>query len=380
MNPFRPSEIHPSPPLARRVLNDSTDPTVSVEFPLAKEPALSERMIDASRTGGGGGFSLDVRRLDLPLPVRSHADRLYAAIRKIYAKYGVSSVAELHAKIASGDKPRNLKPGELKSDSAELSKLVDKLQGLLERKAFAPGEEFEAKKETLYESERAKLSEFFERGIEVPPLPEEITLERMERWEALGLEIHYLPPIDMSKEGDLKKWVKPNFKNIDQPKLPPDAMLLPGRWVLVDGRKKPIYESGNQDYENDGCFLGPVFEELRKKGLVENHENPRSRFNVSPKELEKPEVVAAFAQAMGLEPGQVSLPRMVEFNILGNVHHPEWGQPPSDCGEWFADKYQAGQRRLDGGGSGRGGLACVSWRVPVDRRDGVGFRPLGRFS
>ena len=330
--------------------------------------------------GQNGGVEFETRRSELPLPVRSHADRLYAAIKNIYAKYGVSSVAELHAKIASGKKPRNLKPGELKSDSAELSRLVDKLQGLLERKGFAPGEEFEAKKEMLYETERAKLSEFFEREIQVPPLPEEITLERMERWEALGLELHYLPPIDMAKEGDLKKWVKPDFKNVDPSQFPKDVMLLPGRWVLSDGRRKPRYENGNQNYENDGNFLGPVLEMLRKKGLIENFKHPRSRFNVSPEELEKPEVAAAIAQAMGLEPGQVSLPRMVEFNVIGNIHHPEWGQPPSDCGEWFADKYQARQRRLSGGLSDDGGLAYVNWCDPVDRGDDVGFRPIGCFS
>ena len=329
--------------------------------------------------GGEEGLGFETRRSSLTPLVRFYADRLYAAIKKIYTKYGVTSVAELHAKVASGNKPKNLKPGELKSDSAELSKLVDRLRGLLERKGFAPGEEFEERKESLYETERAKLSEFFEREIEVPPLPDEITQERMERWEALGLELHYLPPIDMSKEGDLKKWVKPDFKNIDPSQLPKDAMLLPGRWVLVDGRKKPKFDSGNQGYENDANFLGPVLERLREDGVIENFRHPESRFDVSPEELEKPEVVVAFAQAMGLEPGQVSLPRTVEFNVLGNVHHPEWGEPPSDCGEWFADKYKAGQGRLKGGDSGGGGLADVGWHFPDARHGNVGFRLLGRF-
>ena len=160
--------------------------------------------------------------------------------------------------------------------------------------------------------------------------------ELMERWEALGLELHYLPPIDMSKEGGLKKWVRPDFKNIDPSQLSPDAMLLPGCWVLVDGRKKPEYdESGNQNYGNDGNFLGPVLEKLRKKGLVEKSERPMSRFSVSPEELEKPVVAAAIAEAMGLGPGQVSLPRMVEFNVLGNLHHPEWGGPLRTAGNGF---------------------------------------------
>ena len=93
-----------------------------------------------SKRENEGGIDFEVRRSDLTPIVRSYADRLYASIKKIYAKYGVSSVAELHAKIASGQKPKNLKPGELKSDSAELSKLVADLKSALEKNAIPEGE------------------------------------------------------------------------------------------------------------------------------------------------------------------------------------------------------------------------------------------------
>ena len=90
--------------------------------------------------GQNGGVEFETRRSSLTPIVRSYADRLYASIKKIYAKYGVSSVAEMHAKVASGDKPRNLKPGELKSDSTELAKLVENLKSALENDAIPEGE------------------------------------------------------------------------------------------------------------------------------------------------------------------------------------------------------------------------------------------------
>ena len=86
------------------------------------------------------GLVYETRRSDLTPLVRGYADRLYASIKKIYAKYGVTSVAELHAKVASGQKPRSLKPGELKSDSAELSKLVGNLKSALEMNTVPEGE------------------------------------------------------------------------------------------------------------------------------------------------------------------------------------------------------------------------------------------------
>jgi len=135
-NPFGTSEIHPNPPLSRRELTETTNTKGMMEFPLAS----SKGGFASGEKGGGGGFSLDIRRSELSPTVRSHADRLYAAIKNIYAKYGVTSVAELHAKIASGQKPKNLKSGELKTDSTKLSKLVEKLKYALEKNAVPKDE------------------------------------------------------------------------------------------------------------------------------------------------------------------------------------------------------------------------------------------------
>jgi len=312
---------------------------------------------------------------DLNVPVQSYVKKLHASLMEIYKKYEVSNKKELAEKIRNGsvsveDRERAIELVTLMRDCGKKNKIV--------------GREFEA---PIIEHERQKLKEFFGRDIEVPPLPEEITPERIEQWEKQKLELHYLPPIDMSKEDELKNWIKPNFQNIEKSDLPQDAMVLPGCWVLVDGREKPHYQQGsNQQYKDDQDFLGPVLEELRNteespgKYLIKKYRKPHSRFNISPEELEKPEVKAALAKACGLESDQFSLPRMIEFNVLGNIHHPEWGEPPSNCSEWFSDKYMAGRGRLRGGLSGHGGLADVGWRDPGYRYDVVGFRALGRFS
>ena len=229
----------------------------------------------------------------------------------------------------------------------------------------------------IMEHEQQKLHDFFGRDIEVPPLPEGITAEQVQAWEAQHLKLHYLPLIDMSKE-DIEGWIKPDFKYLTESDLPKDAMLLPGSWLLVDERPKPKYESGNQQYDNDTDFLGPVLEELRQKGLIQSFKHPGSRFYISPQELENPAVIEAIARAYNLKPEQITLPRMIEFNVLGNIHHPEWGE--SNCSEWFSDQYKAGLERLYGGRSDYGGLAYVYSLDPDDRNDFIGFRALGRFS
>jgi len=130
-------------------------------------------------------------------------------------------------------------------------------------------------------------------------------------------------------------------------------------------------------YVADEDFLGPVLEDLRNRGLIENYQNSQSRFNISFSELEKPEVKKALAKACGLEPDQISIPHMIEFNILGSIHHPEWGD--SNCTEWFADKYDSGKKVLTGGSCQDGGFAHVTDTGPDNRPARNGFRLVGRF-
>jgi len=83
----------------------------------------------------------------------------------------------------------------------------------------------------------------------------------------------------------------------------------------------------------------------------------------------------AFAKALDLKPGQASLTETIVWNVLANIHYPEWGT--TDTHEWQKETLGSGLRLMSGY-SDDGGASNVRWD---DRPGGrVGFRPLGRFS
>src|SRR3989344_5023930 len=209
----------------------------------------------------------------------------------------------------------------------------------------------------LREEEAATLKAFFGESITVQPLPHEITPERIKNWEAMGFELHYLPPMDMTEDADFPGWEKKPrrwfYEEIADGRIAKDATMLPGAWLLVDGRQKPDYAKGAQMYDHD----------------------PRSRFGLSPADFTKPEVMNAFAKALDLKPGQASLTETIVWNVLANIHHPEWGT--TDTSEWQKETRGSGGR-LVSGGSDLGGASDVLWHGRPSEY--VGFRPLGRFS
>ena len=242
----------------------------------------------------------------------------------------------------------------------------------------------EALNTPLMKQEAATLSAFFGESVTVPPLPREITPERMKNWEAMGFELHYLPPIDMTEDADFPGWEKKPrswfYEEIAAGHIAKDATLLPGAWVLVDGRQKPNFAKSAQMYDHDP--LAPVLEDLNRRGLISQSDyygkkklDPRSRFGLSPEDFTKPEVMNAFAKALDLKPGQASLTEAIVWNVLANIHHPEWGTTNTD--EWQKETPGSGERLISGY-SDLGGASYVSWSGRPS--EGVGFRPLGRFS
>ncbi|HWQ99944.1 MAG TPA: AAA family ATPase [Candidatus Methylomirabilis sp.] len=225
----------------------------------------------------------------------------------------------------------------------------------------------------LREQESRKLSAFFEKTIDVPPLPAEITPDRLENWEKLGLELHYFPAEDMTNDRKLKAWTKkPNgwfYDQIANGQLPSSATQLPEGWFVVDGRKKPAYTNGDQIYDNDP--LAPVLAELNLRGLIAS----KTRFSLHPTDFDRPEVMQALAEAIDLDPDQCTPTEEIVWNVLANIHHPEWGM--TDTYEWQKESMTSGERLLSGGSS-FGGATDVDARDRAD--DDVGFRPLGRFS
>ena len=272
------------------------------------------------------------------------------------------------------------------AEELRFTRLVEEMKGMVVAKeSQESGPEFRE----LIDREKEKLKEFFGEEIEVPPLPSEITPKRYEEWKEKGLELHYLPPVEMKEDSDFPGWEKkpgkrhtPHaqwgiefFDAIKNGDLPADAATLSGAWTLIDTRRKPQYNSANQRYEDDP--LGPVLEALRKKNFIADFKVKGSRYDISPEEFEKPEVRAALAEALGIPVEALHLPRAIDYNYIGNAFYPEWGE--TDTYEWFEDVYK-GQHRLYGGDSDGGGLSHVSWIGAASRYASIGFRPLGRFS
>ncbi len=270
-----------------------------------------------------------------------------------------------------------------------VQKKVEKVLGEAQKEQRKTPESLAEFRELL-EQEAEKLREFFGYDVEVPPLPDEITPERYEKWKEMGFELHYLPNEELGEERDLPGWKKkpgtrytPDknwgiefFDEVKNGNLPKDALKLPASWILVDGREKPQYQDGKQKYADD--VLAETLEDLRKRKIITDFKTKDSRFNISWDELNKPEVKKAIAEALDVPPESLRLPRAIEWNYMGNVYYPKWGE--TNTWEWFEDSYQKGTRRLDGGSSRHGGLSYVRWDAPDDRHDSLGFRPQVVFS
>ncbi len=238
----------------------------------------------------------------------------------------------------------------------------------------------------LIEREKASLRTFFGYEIAVPPLPDEITPERYEKWKKIAFELHYLPAEKMGKGRQLPGWKKkpPNsfYVRIQNGELHPNSIVLPGAWALVDTREKPQSQDGKQMYQDD--VLAKVLENLRQKKVIPEFKVQGSRFGISWHELHNPEVKKAIAEALDVSEEFLRLPYAIEWNYLGNAYYSKWGG--TDTAEWFEDIYEyprpKGEKRLldedrlFGGNSSGGGLSSVALDLPLQRDDQVGFRPL----
>jgi len=111
----------------------------------------------------------EIRLPDLKPQVQSYIAGLKKNLFAIYAKYEVKNRDELAAKVREG-----------KVDTKDSDKAIELLKVINEcgRQDKIVGREFEVR---LIEQESQKLEKFFGRKIEVPPLPAEISQERIEQ-------------------------------------------------------------------------------------------------------------------------------------------------------------------------------------------------------
>ena len=208
-------------------------------------------------------------------------------------------------------------------------------------------------------------------------IPQEVSniLQRAERSGIDIFEVYHLSGVTLTQDTRIEGWdEKPDdwyWGQIRNRKISRGAAKLSDVWVLVDKTQKPDYKDGNQLHEKDP--FGPLLEQLRKEKKIQSMKGvPKtSRFGISHDELAQI-VLPEIAKLLEIESSAVRLPNEIEFNVIGNFKHPEWGK--TNTWEWFDDKFVDGGR-LIGGGSGLGGLAHVSnWSG--FHHDSIAFRPL----
>jgi len=215
--------------------------------------------------------------------------------------------------------------------------------------------------------------------------------EKLMAWLALGLEPHFLPKVEMSREVQFPGWkVKPNdwfWQQLQAGKILRDrngelvaakVVKLEGITVLIDTRLKPRYKSGKQMWESD-TLLGPILIQLREKEKIAKYEygTQGSRFGVSADEWED-EVKPALAGKIGLEPSQPRFERVIEASAIPQLYHYMLRKEDGKTNTWvWYDEYFGGRSsRLRGGDSGNGGLAGVDWSGARNNWGDGSFRPL----
>lgn len=300
----------------------------------------------------------------------------------------IREIIAMQEAVAAGDQARlaGLKRLRADVDYAESEGFLD--ASLPQAKPLTPTSEAviplptkDQLREQLVLKEKDALSHFFGKDIVVPEPPVELlsTLERFEELRVTGFEPHFLPEVVLKEKSAFPGWkVKPEkwfWQRLKDGSIEKAAATLQEGWYLVDGRTKPNYNDGKQYYENDGVIQATIHE-LREAGKIQTLRSvPKdSRFGASPNEIEGI-ILPEFVRNTEAE-GIVRNMRYIEFNVFGNIHHPEWGN--TNTGQWFSDKFSDGGR-LIGGGSVFGGLANVRDVWSDARFDGTGFSPAVEF-
>lgn len=217
--------------------------------------------------------------------------------------------------------------------------------------------------------------------------------KRIQEWQKLGLEPHFLPEVVMSEDTKFNGWkIKPKkwyYQKVAERKVlrQQDGKLvteieikLEGIIVLIDTRLKPVYRDGKQMWENDN-LLGEIIERLRKEGKIAKYDyGPQSsRFGVSTDKADSEwgwNVKPALAGLLGLEVLQVRLERMIEANVIPQLypHMPRRKDGKTNTWVWYEEFFKGRVYRLGGGNSGYGGLAHV--RLSYYDWPNLSFRPL----
>lgn len=227
--------------------------------------------------------------------------------------------------------------------------------------------------------------------IDIPRLPEYVTPEVIKNLENYGMELRFIPQLDLQQNFLRSKNVsdyltelstryphwKPYEQLTDQEKTDHTVVrnlrdwywqqvkankvnfpILPGVWMAVETMEKPAY--GNQY---------PTSQLTTEMGLSD-------RFNVTWNKAK--EAINNTKQDVlrnaGLLPGQKQMRMLtaLEWNLLAN--RDGWGA--TNTYEWVEDEFRGSgaSRRLIVGYSGSGGTADADWNRPDSSLGNIGFR------
>lgn len=214
----------------------------------------------------------------------------------------------------------------------------------------------------------------------------------LSRWQGLGLEPHYLPPVTMSQDASFPGWkIKPEnwyYKKVAEGEIlrrqpdgfvsDPEAFQMEGVTVLIDTRLKPPYEDGKQMFKNDN-LLGQIIKRLRRKNKIAAYRyGPQdSRFGVSAEEWEK-YIKPVLAEFLDVEASRVRLERAIEANVIPQLYPHMSRQKDGETNTWvWYEEYVGGASfRLGGGRPACGGLSDVRYDWADARWGNQALRPL----
>ncbi|KKQ26832.1 MAG: hypothetical protein US43_C0044G0010 [Candidatus Levybacteria bacterium GW2011_GWA1_37_16] len=231
----------------------------------------------------------------------------------------------------------------------------------------------------LITTARKELKSHFGRDFEVPEPPQDlfVTLQNLAERDIKGFnEVYYQPKLELTEKDKFWKGkgiVKPEqyfWQQIRDGNFPAEAVMLEEGWYIGDSRAKPMYYNGKQMYGKRD-YMEPLMAYLRASNKIKKYNGiaDDSRFGASPEEIEEV-IIPEFTVRSGAK-GIVRNRKYMEFNVRGNITHPEYGK--TNTWEWFSDHAFRDAGRLFGGRSGHGGLAFVNDNSVDCHDDSTGF-------
>lgn len=237
---------------------------------------------------------------------------------------------------------------------------------------FKPGKRFW--KQVRYRQQSERLLETLKRGEGTHY--EEI-IENSREFARLKGKQHTTEEMGEKLGKARGEWIKETEREVRWRK--PNKTLT-GTWVLIDGRQIPNYQDGQQMYGDD--YLAPIIG--REQDRIERHNKSRpnrtphgSRFAPgigSTGFLEASFILEEFAKVIGVDMEQVRLPTAIEFNVLGNMHHPEWRE--ATCYELVKDGLEDGGAIVPSLYSSDAFGDRLEEPTMTMGADGIGFRPI----